>query len=98
MLIETIAFRIYDSVNGTDDAFLVENTVTHQELIFQNRYTHGIEFTQTFDFQFAREKKEPKFITFGDIVDEALQNEELFPVIENGYGEIDDVDEMVGSF
>lgn len=91
MLIETISFRIFDFKKGTDDEFLIENTIQNQEMVFQNRHTHAIQFGQTFDFQFAREMCEPKFIQFGNVLEEAFSN-------PDNLLDIDDVDEMVGSF
>jgi hypothetical protein len=89
MLVETIAFRIFDRNSGTDNEYVIENTSDNQEMVFSNHYTHAIEFGQMFDFQFAHEECEPKFIQFGNAFAKAWDKEE-------NHLDISDVDEMVG--
>lgn len=91
MLIPTIAFDVYK--NGQESHFLVENTADNYELIAQQHNTRNIEFTQTFDFQFARERKAPKFIEFGNAVLASYDHR-----TDSRFDTIDDVDEMVGTF
>lgn len=89
MLIETIAFRIFDSNKGTDTEYLIPDTIDNQELVFSNRHTHAIEFKEMFDFQFSHEQFAPKFIEFGNAFLDAWDN-------SDNHLEISDVDEMVG--
>lgn len=93
MLIETISFQLYSPIgNGyvNSEQFLVENTPENQELIWPQRHVREIEFGQMFDFQFSREKREPKFIQFGNAVLDAFDNDSDVQL------EIDDIDEMTG--
>lgn len=89
MEIETIAFRIFDSNKGTDEEYLIPDTIDNQEMVFANRFTHDIRFGKMFDFQFAHEEYAPKFIEFGEVYLNAWDN-------SDNHLEISDVDEMVG--
>lgn len=92
MLIETITFDIHDFTNHTDESYLVENTLNNQEWIFTSRKTRNVQFTQTFDFQFASVNRMPvemaATVAWYDLCDSANE-------LEN---ELCDIDEMTGSY
>ena len=91
MLINAITFDIHNFTTHTDNSYMVENTPTNFELIAMQKNTRQIEITQEFDFDFAQRECEPRFIEFGNAVLDSL--EENANVMD-----IDDVDEMVGTF
>lgn len=91
MLIETITFEIRDFKHGTFEEFVVENTPVNFEMISSHRCTREIMFIQLLDFDFARKERIPTFILFGEAVAVAF--------FENmNVSEIDDIDEMVGTY
>lgn len=95
MLIDTIAFEIRNFKTGEFEEFLVENTELNYAAIAQNHFTRQIRFGKTFDFQFARERKAPKFIEFAEAVSWAM-----IPMADDNFADvlIDPIDEMVGTF
>lgn len=88
MLIQTIAFRIFDNSTGTDKEYLITDSIDHQEMVFANKHTHAIQFGEMFDFQLFQEQNSPKFIQFGDAFLDAMDKNE-------GIEELDDIDQMV---
>jgi hypothetical protein len=93
MLIETIEFEIHNFELHTDESYLVENTETNYALIAANKWTRNIHFTKTFHFQFEKENRTPEFIieALEIAVDDYLSEFEI-------EFELDEVDEMVGTF
>lgn len=91
MLVSTINFEIHNFTTHTSETFMVENTVENQEMIFTHSYTRNIKFMDMFDFEFARKNVIPKFILFGATVADSFFENELVM-------ELDETDEMVGSF
>jgi uncharacterized protein YwqG len=91
MLIETITFEIRNFNNGTAEQYVVTNSQVNFELISAHRFTREISFTKMFSFEFIAKANYPKFIEFGEAVAMAF--------VENyDVAEIDDVDEMVGTY
>ena len=91
MLVETITFEIRDFKTGQVEEFVIEDTPTNYDLVAHHRFTRGINFIKMFDFQFVSRQHTPKFIEFGATVAESLkENEKVM--------DIDDVDEMVGTY
>ena len=91
MLIPTITFEIRNFKNGTAEEFVVENSASNFELISMHRFTRDIKFGEMFDFEFAHKYNAPKFIQFGEAV--AMAWFEVKDILE-----IDDIDEMVGTY
>jgi hypothetical protein len=90
MLLETITFEMHNFKTGVSEEFLVENTELHFAAIARQRFSRNIRFTQTFDFQFTKEYRAPKFIEFADAVEASLSSDYS--------GELDEIDEMVGVY
>ncbi len=90
MLISTISFDVHDFKNNISQSFIVENTIENLELIEGHRFTRAISFAKEFDFDFNRKSKMPTFMI------------EAFTLQLNSYSEeeneIDEIDEMVGTF
>lgn len=59
MMIPTIKFEIRNFETNESEEFLIENTPENFEKVASHRYTRGIEFTQTFDFQYEKDMKVP---------------------------------------
>ena len=92
MLIETIKFEIRNFQNGTAETFIIANTPGVYEMVASHRKTRDIEFKDMFDFEFVSKRtKAPKFIQFGLSVANALIENEMLE-------EIDEIDEMVGTY
>lgn len=92
MLIPTISFDVHNFTTHQTESFLVEATEDNYELIAQQRFTRNIVISQMFDFQFARERKAPKFLEFGNAI---LGSFAKYTEIEN---ELCDIDEMMGIY
>lgn len=88
MEISVIDFEVRNFSTGEAERFVVENTADNYSLIATQKNTRDIQVKDMFDFQFERERHEPKFITFTEIVMNAFDN----------YDESDDVDEMHGTY
>lgn len=90
MLIQAISFEIHNVKAQIHEEFLVEATDENYEMILRHRFTRQIQFVKAFDFEFAHKEHTPKFIEFGNTVLEANS--------DNDENEIDEIDEMVGTF
>lgn len=89
MLIETIEFEIRNFTTHEFEEFVIEDTEVNYDLVMRHRFSRNIKFVKRFDFQFAKERKAPKFIEFAEAVADAVFTPE--PAI-------DEIDEMVGLF
>ncbi len=61
VLIPTIEFEIADFKNGIQEEHVVAFTEENLEKINTHRFTRGIRFTKTFDFEFNRKATVPFF-------------------------------------
>ena len=99
MLIPTISFEITDFITGNSESFLIEHTIENEEFVHSFKpfrdETHKssirqIRYDNTFDFQFAREVKAPLAL-FAIVFENAAMK-------YAGVADLDDIDEMVGTF
>lgn len=91
MLVDIITFEIRDFTTQQFEEFVVENTACAFDFIASHRRTRNIQFSQMFDFEFARKEHSPKFLAVADAFVKAYEN-------HDNLLEIDEIDEMNGTY
>lgn len=91
MLVDIITFEIRDFATQQFEEFVVENTDCTYNFIASHRRTRNIQFSQMFDFEFARKEHSPKFLAVAEAFENAFSN-------SDNLLEIDEIDEMVGTY
>lgn len=91
MLVNTISFEIRDFTTNSFTEYCVLATEDNYAAIAQQRFTRNIQIGQMFDFEYSRKQHAPKFVLFANALILAFEN-------EDNLLDIDDVDEMVGTF
>jgi hypothetical protein len=59
MLISTIEFAITDFNTGISTEFLIEDTIENEDKVMAHPFTRCINYTKTFDFEFAKKETMP---------------------------------------
>jgi hypothetical protein len=63
MLIPTIEFAITDFNTGISTDYVIADTIENEDRVMAHKYTRCINYTKTFDFEFARKEViPPEFI------------------------------------